>query len=144
MSSDFSKTIVLVDDEKSYVDLLAAMLLEHLETPVHTFTRPLAALAELPKLNPGIIVTDYYMPQLNGFEFITQAAPLVPDVPFLLITGHAMTLPPEEIARIRPLKGVIAKPFGWRVLADEILRHWPGADASRHHKVEATMPTAMD
>lgn len=144
MSPDSPKTIVLVDDEKSYVDLLATMLVEHLETPVLTFTRPLAALEELPKLNPGIIVTDYYMPQLNGFEFIAQAAPLAPDVPFLLITGHAMTLPPEEIARIQPLKGVIAKPFGWRVLATEILRHWPEADASQRSKVEATIPTAMD
>lgn len=144
MSADPAKAIVLVDDEKSYVDLLAAMLLEHLESPVHTFTRPLAALAELPGLNPGIVVTDYYMPQLNGFEFINQAAPLVPDVPFLLITGHAMTLPPEEVARIRPLKGVIAKPFGWRVLATEILRHWPEADVHHRHRAASYLPTATD
>lgn len=144
MSADSPKAIVLVDDEKSYVDLLAAMLVEHLETPVHTFTRPLAALAELPSLNPGIIVTDYYMPQLNGFEFIHQAAPLVPDVPFVLITGHAMSLLPEDIARIQPLRGVIAKPFGWRVLADEILRHWPEADARHRAKVAAFLPTATD
>ncbi len=119
----------MVDDEKSYVDLLAAMLTEQLDTPVHTFTRPLAALAALPDLDPGVIVTDYYMPQLNGFEFIAQAAPLRPGVPFILITGHAIGITDEQLAQIKPLKGMLAKPFGWRALADEILRHWPEADS---------------
>ncbi len=121
------KAIVMVDDEKSYVELLAAMLTEHFESPVHTFTRPLAALAALPYLDIGVVVTDYYMPQLNGFEFIAQAAPKLPGVPFILITGHAVALAQEDLTHIKPLKVVLAKPFGWRMLADEILHRWPEA-----------------
>jgi two-component system, LytTR family, response regulator len=72
------KSIVLVDDEKSYADLLRLMLADHLDCAVHAFSRPLDALAALPRLQPGVVVTDYDMPQLDGLEFIRQASPLVP------------------------------------------------------------------
>jgi DNA-binding NtrC family response regulator len=135
------KSIVLLDDEKSYVDLLSAMLAENLAVPVHTFTRPLDALAALPGLDPGVVVTDYYMPQLNGFEFIAQAAPKLPGVPFILITGHAVALAQEDLTPIKPLKAVLAKPFGWRTLADEILRHWP--EAGGRTPAVAVYPTSL-
>ena len=106
------------------------MLSENLGGPVHAFTRPLEALSALPKLDPGIVITDYYMPQLNGFEFIAQASRLLPCVPFILITGHTIDLSEDALVRTKPLKSILAKPFGWRRLADEILIHWPEAGAS--------------
>jgi CheY-like chemotaxis protein len=63
-----SKSIVLVDDEKSYADLLTKMLEENLACPVNSFTRPLEALKALPPRAPGVIVTDYHMPQIDGLE----------------------------------------------------------------------------
>jgi len=116
---------VLVDDEKSYTDLLTQMLAENLDCPVHAFARPLEAIKALPALNPGVIVTDYYMPQLNGLEFIRQAAPLVPETAFVMITGHNLSAEEDTMSRLPALKGFLAKPFGWRKLADEILRVWP-------------------
>src|SRR5438874_1704625 len=38
------KSIVLVDDEKSYTELLTQMLAENLDCPVHAYSRPLDAL----------------------------------------------------------------------------------------------------
>ena len=114
-----------MDDEKSYTDLLTQMLAENLNCQVHAFSRPLEALNRLPSLKPGVIVTDYYMPQLNGLEFIRQAAPLVPEAAFVMITGHNLSSEEDAMARLTVLKGVLAKPFGWRKLADEILRVWP-------------------
>lgn len=114
----------MVDDEKSYVDLLANMLTEHLGCPVFAFTRPLEALAALPGIDVGVVVTDYHMPQMDGLEFIRSAAPLVPGVPFILITGHYHlidhTLTPEM-----PLRSILAKPFGWKKLASEIALYAP-------------------
>lgn len=127
------KVIVMVDDEKSYIDLLAQMLSENLGCTVLTFTRPLDALAALPGISVGVVITDYYMPQLNGFEFIDQAAANLPGVPFILVTGHALTFTEEEIARVKPLKAVLPKPFGWRRLADEVVRQWPEAYATAAH-----------
>jgi len=118
------KSIVLVDDEKSYVDLLANMLTEHLPCPVHTFTRPLDALAAIPTLNVGIVVTDYHMPQMDGFEFIRAASALLPGTPFVLITGHSHLID-QTIFPGEPLRAILAKPFGWRTLAHEIAIHVP-------------------
>jgi DNA-binding NtrC family response regulator len=124
-----SKAIVLVDDEKSYLDLMAELLSENVSAPVYAFPRAKAALEKLPQLDIGLIVTDYYMPQLSGLEFIAQARMLKPGVPFLIITGHGVHLTQPEFAHLPELKNVLHKPFGWRKLADEIVRHWPDANA---------------
>lgn len=121
---------MLVDDEKSYTDLMTQLLSDHLDCPVHAFTRPLEALRALPELHAAVVVTDYFMPQLNGIEFIRQAAPLVPRSAFVMISGHNLSGSSDEMAQLAALKGFLAKPFGWRKLADEIVRVWPD-DAPR-------------
>ncbi len=120
-----TKSIVLLDDEKSYTDLMSQILAEELACPVHGFTRPLEALQAISAINPGVIVTDYFMPQLNGIEFIQQATPLVPGTAFVMITGNNLSAQQDELARLVALRGFLAKPFGWRTLAAEIMRVWP-------------------
>lgn len=125
MKPQVRKAIVVVDDEKSYVDLLSELLAEHLPNPVVTFTRPLEALAALPGFDVGVIVTDYYMPQFDGLEFITRARIIKPGIPFIIITGHGMHLANEDLSHLPELKAILHKPFGWRSLADQIIQHWP-------------------
>jgi DNA-binding NtrC family response regulator len=132
------KSIVIVDDEKSYTDLLTQMLAENLDCPVHAFSRPLDALAALPRMDPGVVVTDYHMPQIDGIEFIRQASAVVPQASFVMITGHNLAQQEDQLARLKLLKGFLSKPFGWRKLADEILRVWPSHCAAPAHKADAT------
>ena len=115
----------MVDDEKSYVDLLAHMLAENLGCPVLAFTRPLDALHALRDANDGAVVTDYHMPQMDGFEFVRRAAELQPRVPFIMISGHTIDPDGDDFGADRPLRALLAKPFGWRRLAEEIVRHAP-------------------
>ena len=129
------KAIVLVDDERSYTDLMSQMLAENLDCTVHAFTRPLEALRVLPQLTPAVVVTDYYMPQLTGLELIVRARALNPGLPFLIITGHGMHLSEEDFSHLPELRAVLHKPLGWRQLADAIVTHWPRA--SRVVKTEA-------
>ena len=124
-----SKAIVIVDDEKSYVDLLSELIKEHFVNSVITFTRPLDALQALPQINVGIVVTDYYMPQLTGLEFIVRARALKPGVPFIIITGHGVHLSEEDLTHLPELRAVLHKPLGWRQLAEAIASHWPGVVA---------------
>jgi len=133
-----SQSIVLVDDEKSYTELMSQMLAENLDCPVHAFTRPLDALRELPRLDPAVVITDYDMPQLNGIEFVRRASLLVPRASFVMITGHNLTCYEDQIAKLGALKGFLAKPFGWRKLADEIVRVWPEHGAAPASKADAT------
>lgn len=117
--------IVLLDDEKSYTELMGQLLGEEFDCPVHGFNRPLAALEALPSIQPGVVVTDYFMPQIDGIEFIRRASVLLPAASFLVITGHNLAEQEDALSRLPALRGVLAKPFGWRKLADEIIRAWP-------------------
>ena len=121
------KTVVIVDDEKSYADLLAQLLKDNVECNVHVFYRPADALAAIPELKPSVIVTDYYMPEINGLDFIRRATVLLPETAFVLITGHNMSTSLDELAALPSLKGHLSKPFGWRQLAAEVLNVWPDA-----------------
>jgi CheY-like chemotaxis protein len=134
------KVIVIVDDEKAYIDIMATMLTEQLGCEVMTFTRPLDALAAIPTLNVGVVVTDCNMPQFSGFEFIRRASTLLPGVPFILMTGNAQHLQDDELVINSPLRAILPKPFGWRTLADAIVLHAPEF-AIRLAKAEADSST---
>ena len=54
---------------------MTQMRADHLDGQVHASARPLAALKVFSSLNPGVVVTDCYMPQRNGLKFLWQAAP---------------------------------------------------------------------
>lgn len=126
MKTEPQKCVIIVDDEKSYVELLSQLVADHLDCPVHAFSRPLDALRALPTLDVAVVVTDYFMADLNGLELIDRARALLPGVPFIMITGHDVSTIESEIRRLPELKKVLLKPEGTRQLVREILRVWPG------------------
>ncbi len=119
------KTIVIVDDEMSFTELLGSMLGEHFSCPVLTFGNPLTAAESLPRLNVGVLVTDYYMPHIDGLDLIKKAGALTPPPPSILITGHTFEDNDDETARMPHFKAILAKPFRWQQLAKLIEEHWP-------------------
>jgi hypothetical protein len=54
-----------------------------------------------------------------------------------MITGNDLSSQQDELDRLAPLKGFLAKPFGWRRLADEILRVWPAGLEPPSHRADA-------
>lgn len=120
---------MIVDDERSYVDLLSQMLLDNLECDVHAFTRPDAALLALPTIGAGVVVSDYFMPDMDGVEFIRQASALAPQAAFILISGHDLDSIEHELVRLKALRMRLQKPFGWRPLAEAVIQVWPGRGA---------------
>ncbi len=116
---------MIVDDEKSYADLLAQLIRDNVDCTVHVFYRAAAALAAIPDLKPRVIVTDYHMPEINGFDFIRRATVMLPEVPVILISGHNLSASAEEMTGLSAIKSHLAKPFGWRQLAAEIVKVWP-------------------
>lgn len=119
--------ILLVDDEASYLDLLGQLLGDHLSCPVHRFARPTRALEALPSLDVALVVTDYDMPDMTGFEFLAAVRRHDPGLPSVIITAHDVEITPELQRRLPGLRTVIRKPFRWTALAGEIARHWPGS-----------------
>jgi DNA-binding NtrC family response regulator len=138
VTAPLTNAIVMVDDEKSYTDVMSQMLEENLGCRVAAFTRPLDALSALAELKPAVVVTDYYMPQIDGIEFIRRASSLLPNAAFVLITGHNLAEAQDRMDRICALKGFLPKPFGWRRLADEIVRVWPEEAPAPALRADAT------
>lgn len=120
------KCVLLVDDEPAYIDLLEQLLTEHLSCPVLSFTKPADALRGIVNYNVGLIVTDYHMPEMNGFEFITEVQRRLPGVPVIMITAHDIKTLEHSISDLPALKAVVRKPFRWTTLAEHISRYWPG------------------
>jgi DNA-binding NtrC family response regulator len=123
------RSVVIVDDEKSYVELMAQMIADNLDCEVHAFTSPLDALAGLANISAGVIVTDYSMPQMDGIEFIRHASKVAPKSAFIMISGHNLDPVEYELERLKKLKLRLQKPFGWRPLTEAVLKVWPGDDS---------------
>ena len=119
------KSIVLVDDEMPFTDLLVQMMGDYFDCPILTFSNPAAALKALPEINVGLLVTDYYMPRINGLDLIIKAGELGQTPPHsILITGH--TFEDEVDMSATPhFKAMLPKPFRWQQLARLIEQHWP-------------------
>lgn len=120
-----TKSVVLVDDETAYLDLLTEQVKINLACPVFSFVSPEEALRSLPELNPGLIITDYQMPGLDGFQFIRGIQKLLPGVPVLMITATSEAFSSDDLLDLTALKAVVRKPFRWAELALHIDRHWP-------------------
>lgn len=117
---------MIVDDEMSFTDLLGRLLGDHFRAPILTFSNPLTALEALPRMDVGMLVTDYYMPHLNGIDLIRKVAELLPlaPPPCLLITGHSFEHE-EEALHLPHFKAILSKPFRWQQLAALIEKNWP-------------------
>jgi DNA-binding NtrC family response regulator len=122
------RSIVIVDDERSYVELMAQMMGDHLDCKIHAFTNPIDALGSLPAISAGVVVTDYSMPQMDGIEFIRQASRVTPKTVFIMISGHDLETMKDDLDSLKRLKLRLQKPFGWRPLTEAILSVWPGDD----------------
>jgi DNA-binding NtrC family response regulator len=122
------RSIVIVDDEQSYVELMAQMIADNLDCAVYAFTRPLEALGGLAKISAGVVVTDYSMPQMDGVEFIKRASRIAPKATFIMISGHDLGPIKDDLARLKRLKMRLQKPFGCEPLTEAVLKVWPGKD----------------
>jgi len=133
-NADRTRSVVIVDDQKPFVDLMAKMIGENLTCRVHSFTRPKDALRDLPSVQAGVIVTDYQMAEMNGVEFIWEASKIAPEAVFIMISGHDLELIEHELAQLERLRMRIKKPFGWRSLSDAVLEVWPGPDVPQYRQ----------
>ncbi len=82
--------IYIVDDNPDVCEFLA-FLLSSDGHRVHTFTRPEDALSHMKskQLHPGILITDYNMPQMNGYELHQQVSRHAPEVKTIVISGRS-------------------------------------------------------
>jgi CheY-like chemotaxis protein len=102
--------IVVVDDEPAIVTMCRTVLgAQGHQVQGFTSTREaLSFLAAGP--NADLLVVDYKMPELNGFEFIERAWDLQPRLRVVMITAHGTR---ELLGRAAEtgVHGLVLKPF---------------------------------
>ncbi len=99
----------IVDDDAAIRDSLA-FLLDTANVVSRTYESAAALLARAPNLEPGCIVTDVRMPDMNGLEMVRRLAEIGVRHPVIVMTGHADV--PLAIEAVRAgVKDFIEKPF---------------------------------
>jgi DNA-binding NtrC family response regulator len=80
--------VLVVDDERDTCELLE-MALSRQGMQVTTCTTAVDALEKVSSRDFDVVLTDLTMPDVNGLELCERIIALRPDVPVVLITGHA-------------------------------------------------------
>lgn len=115
MSDEFaepsSKLILLVDDDESLLDLM-----EHVVKKEGFRTERAAdgqeALRKVAALNPDLIVLDFMLPGMGGYEALRELqARGAGDVPIIVVTGRVMDGQSVDLVRQEPnVKEFLQKP----------------------------------
>ena len=79
--------VLLVDDDEDVLESYCHLLRLSGYQPRAT-TSPHEALALLASQWPGVVVSDIYMPAMNGMELLTRVHEIDAEIPVIMITGH--------------------------------------------------------
>ena len=106
-----SKTIMLVDDEPSWLDVMTQAL-EKEPYGVITADSAEAAMLKLSNKRPDLILSDVRMPVTNGFELFEQVRnnPKYQQVPFIFMSSLD-DFDARHTAKVLGADGYIEKPF---------------------------------
>ena len=108
----------VVDDDSAMRDSLS-FLLETTDIAARTYESALALLDRADRLEPGCILTDVRMPEMNGLEMVRRLSELGVRHPVIVMTGHADV--PLAIEAMRAgVKDFIEKPFDDEALLSSI------------------------
>jgi DNA-binding NarL/FixJ family response regulator len=92
--------ILLVDDHPMTLEGLAAVINGQSDLKVCCEAgNPAAAMTELAKGSPDLMVTDMTMPGRSGLEFIKDAHAMQPELPILVLSMHDEMLHAERALR---------------------------------------------
>ena len=102
--------ILCVDDEPGITRSIRRILKTEPVNVLIAASGP-EGLEILRKQSVALILTDYRMPEMNGIEFLEQAAPLCPDAFRMILTGYAEAHVLVEAVNRGQIYKILYKPF---------------------------------
>ncbi|HEU5402752.1 MAG TPA: response regulator [Terriglobales bacterium] len=94
--SGFNYRILVVDDEPVVRDTSSIILREQ-GYEIRTAADGFAALMELRRAAPDVIISDLKMPNMNGFELLSVVRRRFPHIPVIAISGEFNGIAPEGL-----------------------------------------------
>jgi len=91
--------VLLVDDEKAFVDTLAQRLSMR-ELIVDKVYDGEQALTYIKKMDPDVIVLDLKMPGLHGIEVLREIKKIKHEIQVIILTGHGTDKDEEEARKL--------------------------------------------
>lgn len=81
--------IVYLDDESDIIEVITDKVKNYGFTP-HGTSNPHEAIEFIKKHRSmiGLIISDYKMPSMDGFEFRQNVVQIAPEIPFTILSGH--------------------------------------------------------
>jgi two-component system, response regulator, stage 0 sporulation protein F len=104
------RTRILIVDDAGPVVVLCVNVLQALGYAVKGANRGEAAMEMIRKESFDLMVLDYKMPGMTGFEVFEQARPLHPNMAVVLVTGHGTPDIVNEANRLG-FNAILLKPF---------------------------------
>ncbi|MFC1729089.1 response regulator [candidate division KSB1 bacterium] len=119
MKSDKKKTILIVDDTKPIRIMLLKKLEKNYQCLLSDNPRDALELFREYKDEISLIISDYEMPQMNGFEFLKRINLFKKPVPIIMVSGSLNKIRFHELHNLGVRK-FIAKPVNLNRLLKEI------------------------
>lgn len=109
--SDSVKTILIADDDED-LRLLVQVTLENPTYRILTVMDGFQALEALNQHRPDLLIIDWMMPGLNGYEAVTKLRenPYTATIPVVMLTAKDGLEAQEQMASLA-LAGYLVKPF---------------------------------
>lgn len=126
------KTILIVDDEAHIVHIIRYKL-EREGYEVVTAGDGQEAYDLAQTVDPDLIVTDYQMPVLSGYDMCVKlhGSDVTADTPIVMVTARGHKLSPKELAETN-IRQLMCKPFAARellVVISELLNEADGGES---------------
>jgi CheY-like chemotaxis protein len=129
--------ILVIDDHREHLDYLAT-LLRRAGYEVAAFSSAAAAMDTIKRRWASLVITDVFMPEMDGFEVLRFLQCDAPPVPLIAISGTGLAESPFFLDCMRSLGAVAA--FSKPIEADMLLATLAGLFAtlrkvSKHSRV---------
>ena len=111
---------VLVCDDEAHILHAVSFKLSAAGFDVAQANNGREAMEWLESHTPDFIITDYQMPEVDGFQLcgFVRGRPQTAHVPIIMLTAKALELSEESVKQQFQLEAVLMKPFSPRGLLD--------------------------
>ena len=127
MAADLSMSVLVVDDYNTMIRIIKNLLRQIGFEDIDDASDGALALAKMRTKKYGLVISDWNMEPMTGFELLKQVRsdPAIDSLPFIMITAESRT---ENVvaAKQAGVSNYIVKPFNAETLRSKIDAVFPG------------------